>query len=64
MSITGFGGTSVLHGAFMAGAFLTYLPSKHTTGPFHPPSREDAEGAEVRSIAEATKNGDTAEPQI
>lgn len=64
LSITGFGGTSVLYGAFMAGAFLTYLPSKHPTGPFHPPSREDAEEAEARSIAEATENGDTIEPPI
>ncbi|RAR04133.1 Sodium/hydrogen exchanger [Stemphylium lycopersici] len=55
LSITGFGGTSVLYGAFMAGAFLTYIPSKHPTGPFHPPSREEAEEAEARSIAEATE---------
>ncbi|CAN9288400.1 unnamed protein product [Alternaria alternata] len=63
-SITGFGGTSVLYGSFMAGAFLTYLPSKHPTGPFHPPSREEAEEAEARSIAEATEYDDAGEPAI
>ncbi|KAL6155170.1 hypothetical protein ACJQWK_01242 [Exserohilum turcicum] len=63
LSITGFGGTSVLYGSFMAGAFLTYLPSKHPTGPFHPPSREDAEEAEARSIAEASQL-DNGEPEI
>ncbi|CAN9118596.1 unnamed protein product [Alternaria alternata] len=64
VSITGFGGTSVLYGSFMAGAFLTYLPSKHPTGPFHPPSREEAEEAEARSIAEATEYDNAGEPAI
>ncbi|KAF2676594.1 Sodium/hydrogen exchanger [Lentithecium fluviatile CBS 122367] len=50
LSITGFGGTSVLYGAFMAGAFLTYLQSKHPSGPFVVPSREEAEAAEAASI--------------
>ena len=50
LSITGFGGTSVLYGSFMGGAFLTYLPSKHPSGPFVVPSREDAEAAEAASI--------------
>ncbi|KAA8617607.1 sodium-hydrogen antiporter [Pyrenophora tritici-repentis] len=62
LSITGFGGTSVLYGSFMAGASLTYIPSKHPTGPFHPPSREDAEEAEARSIAETGHDG--GEPEI
>ncbi|CAE7186969.1 hypothetical protein CFE70_006540 [Pyrenophora teres f. teres 0-1] len=62
LSITGFGGTSVLYGSFMAGASLTYIPSKHPTGPFHPPSREDAEEAEARSIAETGYDG--GEPEI
>ncbi|KAF1829832.1 Sodium/hydrogen exchanger [Decorospora gaudefroyi] len=61
LAITGFGGTSVLYGSFMAGAFLTYLPTKHPTGPFHPPSREEAEEAEAQSIAETTPLG---EPRI
>lgn len=53
LSITGFGGTSVLYGSFMAGAFLTYLPSKHESGPFVVPSREEAEAAETQSIQES-----------
>lgn len=61
LSITGFGGTSVLYGSFLAGAFLTYLPTKHPTGPFVVPSREDAEEAEARSMR---SNPMTGEPEI
>jgi len=43
LSIAAFGGTSVLYGSFLAGAFLMYLPSKHPDGPFVAPSREEAE---------------------
>jgi hypothetical protein len=32
ISIAAFAGTSILFGAFLAGAFLTYLPSKHPEG--------------------------------
>lgn len=43
ISIAAYAGTSVLFGAFLAGAFLTYLPSKHPDGPFVVMSREEGE---------------------
>ncbi|CAJ2511789.1 Uu.00g074140.m01.CDS01 [Anthostomella pinea] len=36
-------GTSVLFGAFLAGSFLSYLPSKHPEGPFVVLDREEGE---------------------
>ncbi|KAL2869075.1 cation:proton antiporter [Aspergillus lucknowensis] len=43
ISIAAFTGTSVLFGAFLAGTFLTYLPSKHPEAPFVVTSREEGE---------------------
>lgn len=43
ISIAAFTGTSVLFGAFLAGTFLTYIPSKHPEGPFVVMSREQGE---------------------
>lgn len=43
ISIAAFTDTSVLFGAFLAGAFLTYLPSKRAEGPFVVMSREEGE---------------------
>ncbi|BCS21561.1 cation:proton antiporter [Aspergillus puulaauensis] len=43
ISIAAFTGTSVLFGAFLAGTFLTYLPSKHPEAPFVVMSREEGE---------------------
>lgn len=43
LSIASYTGTSVLFGAFLAGAFLTYLPSTHPEGPFVVMSREEGE---------------------
>ena len=43
ITIAGFTGTSVLFGAFLAGVFLTYLPSKRPEGPFVVMSREEGE---------------------
>ncbi|KAJ5970231.1 Cation/H+ exchanger [Penicillium vulpinum] len=43
IAIAGFAGTSVLFGAFLAGVFITYLPSKHPEGPFVVMSREEGE---------------------
>ncbi|KAJ5558963.1 hypothetical protein N7535_009164 [Penicillium sp. DV-2018c] len=43
VAIAGFTGTSVLFGAFLAGVFLTYLPSKRPEGPFVVMSREEGE---------------------
>lgn len=43
VSIAAFTGTSVLFGAFLAGTFLTYIPSKHPEGPFIVMSREEGE---------------------
>ncbi|CAG7950316.1 unnamed protein product [Penicillium salamii] len=43
IAIAGFTGTSVLFGAFLAGVFLTYIPSKHPEGPFVVLSREEGE---------------------
>ncbi|KAF2176053.1 Sodium/hydrogen exchanger [Zopfia rhizophila CBS 207.26] len=49
LSVAAFAGTSVLFGSFLAGTFLTYLPSKHTEGPFVVPSREEAEQLQGKS---------------
>ncbi|OQD68678.1 hypothetical protein PENDEC_c032G04195 [Penicillium decumbens] len=49
ISIAAYAGTSVLFGAFLAGAFLTYLPSKHPDGPFVVMSREEGEQDPARS---------------
>lgn len=43
ISIAAYTGTSILFGAFLAGTFLTYLPSKHPDGPFIVTSREEGE---------------------
>jgi Kef-type K+ transport system membrane component KefB len=43
ISIAAYAGTSVLFGAFLAGTFLTYLPSTHPDGPFVVMSREEGE---------------------
>ncbi|KAF7630623.1 hypothetical protein AFLA_011244 [Aspergillus flavus NRRL3357] len=42
-------GTSVLFGAFLAGTFLSYLPSKRPDGPFVVMSREEGEQNEDKS---------------
>ncbi|KAJ5218508.1 uncharacterized protein N7498_000607 [Penicillium cinerascens] len=49
ISIAAYAGTSVLFGAFLAGAFLTYLPTKHPDGPFVVMSREEGEQDPDRS---------------
>jgi Kef-type K+ transport system membrane component KefB len=49
ISIAAFSGTSVLFGAFLAGSFLTYLPSKHSEGPFVVLSREEGEQNDDKS---------------
>ncbi|PYH75408.1 Sodium/hydrogen exchanger [Aspergillus uvarum CBS 121591] len=43
ITIAAYAGTSVLFGAFLAGTFLTYIPSKQLTGPFVVMSREEGE---------------------
>lgn len=43
ISIAAYAGTSVLFGAFLAGTFLTYIPSKKQEGPFMVMSREEGE---------------------
>jgi Kef-type K+ transport system membrane component KefB len=43
ISIAAYAGTSVLYGAFLAGTFLIYLPSKRPEGPFVVLSREEGE---------------------
>ncbi|GES64608.1 sodium/hydrogen exchanger [Aspergillus terreus] len=43
ITIAAYTGTSVLFGAFLAGTFLTYIPSKHPEGPFVVMSREEGE---------------------
>lgn len=43
IAIAAYAGTSVLFGAFLAGTFLTYIPSKHPSGPFVVMSREEGE---------------------
>ncbi|CAG8083422.1 unnamed protein product [Penicillium olsonii] len=49
ISIAGFTGTSVLFGAFLAGVFLTYIPSKRPEGPFVVMSREQGEREDDKS---------------
>lgn len=49
LSIASYAGTSVLFGAFLAGAFLTYIPSKHSEGPFVVMSREEGEQRKDKS---------------
>ena len=49
VSIAAYAGTSVLFGAFLAGSFLTYLPSKHPEGPFVVLSREEGEKDKSKS---------------
>ncbi|EPS25314.1 hypothetical protein PDE_00247 [Penicillium oxalicum 114-2] len=49
ISIAAYAGTSVLFGAFLAGTFLTYLPSKHPDGPFVVMSREEGEQNALKS---------------
>lgn len=49
ISIAAYAGTSVLFGAFLAGTFLTYLPSKHPEGPFVVMSREEGERLKHKS---------------
>lgn len=49
LSIASYTGTSILFGAFLAGAFLTYLPSKHPEGPFVVLSREEGEREKNKS---------------
>ena len=49
ISIAAYAGTSVLFGAFLAGSFLTYLPSKHPEGPFVVLSREQGEREKDKS---------------
>lgn len=43
ISIAAYAGTSVLFGAFLAGTFLTYIPTKQPHGPFVVMSREEGE---------------------
>jgi Kef-type K+ transport system membrane component KefB len=43
ISIAAYAGTSVLFGAFLAGTFLSYIPSKHPEAPFVVASREEGE---------------------
>lgn len=49
LAIASYAGTSILFGAFLAGAFLSYLPSKHPTGPFVVLSREEGEREKDKS---------------
>lgn len=49
ISIAAYAGTSILFGAFLAGSFLTYLPSKHPEGPFVVLTREEGEQNENKS---------------
>ena len=49
ISIAAYAGTSILFGAFLAGAFLTYIPSKHLDGPFVVMSREEGERRKDKS---------------
>lgn len=49
LAIAAYAGTSVLFGAFLAGSFLTYLPSKHPEGPFVVLSREQGEREKDKS---------------
>ncbi|KAH7067120.1 hypothetical protein FB567DRAFT_599634 [Paraphoma chrysanthemicola] len=45
-----YAGTSILFGAFLAGAFLTYLLFKHLEGPFVVMSREEGEREKDKSL--------------
>lgn len=49
ISIAAYAGTSILFGAFLAGSFLTYLPSKHPEGPFVVLTREEGEQNDDKS---------------
>ncbi|KAL4997407.1 Cation/H+ exchanger [Aspergillus recurvatus] len=49
ISIAAYTGTSILFGAFLAGTFLTYIPSKHPQSPFVVMSREEGEREEDKS---------------
>ncbi|KAL5046567.1 hypothetical protein BDW71DRAFT_207359 [Aspergillus fruticulosus] len=49
ISIAAYTGTSILFGAFLAGTFLTYIPSKDPQGPFVVLSREEGEREEDKS---------------
>lgn len=49
ISIAAYAGTSILFGAFLAGSFLTYLPSKHRNGPFVVLTREEGEQNDDKS---------------
>ncbi|KAK1147123.1 hypothetical protein N8T08_001862 [Aspergillus melleus] len=49
ISIAAYAGTSILFGAFLAGVFLTYIPSKHPEGPFVVLSREEGEREDDKS---------------
>jgi Kef-type K+ transport system membrane component KefB len=49
ISIAAYAGTSILFGAFLAHAFLTYLPSTHPEGPFVVMSREEGERSKDKS---------------
>ncbi|KAF2134064.1 hypothetical protein P153DRAFT_363070 [Dothidotthia symphoricarpi CBS 119687] len=49
ISIAAYAGTSILFGAFLAGTFLTYIPSKHSEGPFVVMSREEGEREKDKS---------------
>lgn len=49
ISIAAYAGTSILFGAFLAGSFLTYLPSKHPEGPFVVMTREEGEREKNKS---------------
>ncbi|KAF2627520.1 hypothetical protein BU25DRAFT_458420 [Macroventuria anomochaeta] len=48
-SIASYAGTSILFGAFLAGAFLTHIPSKHSKEPFVVMSREEGERRKDKS---------------
>ncbi|KAL2817544.1 Sodium/hydrogen exchanger family-domain-containing protein [Aspergillus granulosus] len=43
ISVAAYAGTSMLFGAFLAGTFLTYIPSTHPEAPFVVTSREEGE---------------------
>jgi Kef-type K+ transport system membrane component KefB len=49
ISIAAYTGTSILFGAFLAGTFLTYIPSKNPEGPFVVMTREEGEREEDKS---------------
>ncbi|KAL4813492.1 Cation/H+ exchanger [Aspergillus spinulosporus] len=49
ISIAAYTGTSILFGAFLAGTFLTYIPTKNPEGPFVVMTREEGEREEDKS---------------